>query len=339
MLGFMFSGQGAQSPQMLVPIRSYGIDVSNVFMTISEGCGFDVEKLIETSTQEILSETQYTQIVIFAADMAYYEVLKNMGIEPAWVAGHSLGQYAALVAAGALDLYKAACLIKQRSILMGKVERQGKLCAISSPILDVELIQSLCDEIEDETKMCVRIALYNSNRQVVVGGEPEAISQLAEQLQELTNYKTAILPVGQAFHTPIMDEMLDEFQSHIDKLHICLPKVPIILNCDGQVLNVQGYEQIIKNEMRRQCNHPVLWTQTMQTMMSMDTREVMQVGPGRSLCGLLKNMTKDIKSYHMDDRKSCMKVIESINSHNTNKKVLSGGEKVCGVYLKKAVLH
>ena len=314
MLGFMFPGQGVQHSQMLVPIKNYKIDVSRVFKTVSEAYGVDIEKLIETSTQEILRETRYTQMVMFASDMAYYEVIKKMGIEPNWVAGHSLGQYAAFVAAGAVDLYEASCLIRQRSDLMSKVRRTGKLCAISSPVLDEELIRLICIEIEEKTKKCLRIALYNSNYQVVVGGESEAVLQLEKQLLKKTDYKVTVLSVGQAFHTPIMNEMIDEFQIYIDKLNIRKPNIPIILNRDGEILTCQRHEQVIKEEMRKQCNQPVQWKKTIKTMLSMKTKISIEVGPGRVLCGFLKNMSKNIKTYYMEDRKSFMKAIKIINS-------------------------
>lgn len=313
-IGFLFPGQGAQSPQMLQPIRSYGIDVSEVFQEVSEGCGFDVEKLIETSNKELLSKTQYTQIVMYACDMAYYKILKELGVSPDWVAGHSLGQYAALTASGVLDLFEAGCLIKQRSMLMDKVTREGKLCAISSPALEIDILDKLCKEIEKEIHKCIRIALYNSNRQVVVGGEPDAITEFAERASELENYKIKILPVGQAFHTPIMDEMIEEFQEHVNKLNLHKPNIPIILNCTGEFLNVEHYDTAVREEMLKQCNQPVQWVKTMQLMIEEKTQSVMEAGPGHSLCGLLKNMTKDIKSYHMDERRTVMKFLKEYRS-------------------------
>lgn len=310
--GFVFPGQGAQSPGMLQALRGYGIEVSSVFEAVSEGCGFDVEDFIERSTGEALSRTEYTQIVMFSVDVAYYKIIKEMGIAPAWVAGHSLGQYAALVASGALDLYETSALLKERSRLMNEVKRQGKLCAVSSVKMDTDAIRDLCEKIRAREGGCLGAALYNSKNQMVVGGTPEAVGAFSSHLEAMESYKVKILPVGQAFHTAIMDEMMEQFKEHIDSLTVKKPDVPVILNCTGGLLDMDDFERELRCEMLRQCNQPVQWVKTMETMVELGTKAIIELGPGRTLCGFMKNAARSVKAYHAEDRKSIEKLAKAV---------------------------
>lgn len=310
--GFVFPGQGAQSPRMLQSLRGYGIEVSSVFEAVSEGCGFDVENLIEKATGDILSRTEYTQLVMFSMDVAYHKIIQEIGIKPAWVAGHSLGQYAALVASGALDLYETSILLKERSRLMNEVKMQGRMCAVSSVTMDTEAIGRLCEKIRSTRGECISTALYNSRNQIVVGGTPEAIGTFSNHLGGMENYKVKVLPVGQAFHTPIMDEMMAQFKEHIDRIGIQKPSIPVILNCTGELLDMEGFEEELRKEMLRQCNCPVQWVKTMDTMAELGTKAVIEIGPGRTLCGFMKSAARTVKAYHAEDRKSIEKLAKAV---------------------------
>ncbi|AEY67083.1 ACP S-malonyltransferase [Clostridium sp. BNL1100] len=311
---FIFPGQGAQNPQMLQDIKGYSLnEIKPVFDTVSEACKFDVIAFLESATQEKLSLTNYTQIVMFAMNMAYVKVLSGLGIKPDVTAGHSLGQYCALVAAGVLDLYETSCLIRERSRLMSELKTDGRLCAVSSPCMSIEYVEQMCSDISKASNDCLQIALYNSNKQIVVGGAKPAIEKFYEEIKQNVEYKATILPVGQAFHTPIMDEMLPEFRNYVNDISVKEPSIPVILNCTGDYYIEKNNGEDLKNELIEQCHKPVRWLQTMNTLLEVENPVIIEVGPGHSLSGLFRNLTKEVKVWCSEDKKSLMTLSKKIN--------------------------
>lgn len=300
---FIFPGQGVQNAQMLTKLNAYGVNVSDIFDEISEVCGFDVAELIRTGTPEILSQTQYTQIIMYAMDIAYLEILKAHGIKPDIVAGHSLGQYAALTAAGVITFREASALIRERSRLMNEIEEKGALCAITSNHMENEFISNICNEIQDSHKGCLSIALYNSNKQTVVGGHKECIEAFQAHMNQFPEYKTKLLAVGQAFHTNVMDSMLDEFAEYVSKLDIHPATSDIILNCTGEYYKEDLTGEILRKEMIEQCHKPVQWLKIMEQIVNLKDVNIIEVGPGNVSGKLFKNYTKEVKVFRSDDRK------------------------------------
>ena len=304
---FIFPGQGAQSLTMLNELKGFSVnEITSVFDIVSEACKFNVMSFIEGASKEMLGHTKYTQIVMFAMNLAYMKVLESLGIQADITAGHSLGQYCALVCAGILDLFETSCLISERSRLMSDLETKGSLCAVSSPKMSIEFIEQVCTKVSDELNDCIQIALYNSNIQVVVGGTEVAIELFYQKMKGYSEYKLTILPVGQAFHTPIMKDMLAAFKKYVDCISIKKSDIPIILNCTGDYYREKNNGDDLKNELINQCYKPVQWLQTMNTILKVEEPVIIEVGPGHSLAGMFRNLTKDVKVFCSEDKKSVL---------------------------------
>ncbi len=306
---FVFPGQGSQKAGMLTTLANYGIDTNDIFQTISDACEFDVRDFLKNASMETLSRTEHTQIATFSISMGYWKILNQLGIQAHTVAGHSIGQYAALVSAGVLDLYETSRLIKIRSELMSTVKRRGRLCAVSSACLDLDLIEKICRELIQKEDDCLQISLYNSNRQIVVGGTAEAIERFKDRMDKYEGYRSKILPVGQAFHTELMYDMSKKFKKYVEELTNQEPRMPVVLNCTGEVYqNGHDDREQIKNELVQQCHKPVMWLKTMEYILGLGESTIIEVGSGKSLGGMFRNLSKAGKVIGCEDRKSIMKM-------------------------------
>ena len=294
---FMFPGQGNQNNKMLVPLRSYQIpEAMETFKEVSDVCGFDVIDLIENKSQEVLNCTKYTQLIIFATDMAYFRALKAMDIVPDVVAGHSIGEYAAFTAAGILDFHEACHLIKERARLMNEIPVSGGLCALRSNNIDLEIINKVCSRIEKEGEILAP-ALFNSPKQIIFGGTEKALQRLCEEMNAFPNVFIKRLAVGQAFHTALLYPMVDEFSSLVSAIKIDSPEFPILLNCTGQYYGGEGCEDDIRKELIDQCFRPVMWSDIVNKRISLESPNFVEVGPGHSLTSQLKSYAISGKRY------------------------------------------
>lgn len=306
---FIFPGQGNQNSQMLQPLFGYKFpEAEKVFQDASEIFGFDLVHLIRHSSAEVLSRTEYTQIIMFVTDVAYLKVLEKLDIYPDMVAGHSIGEYAALVASEALGFQQACNLVKKRADLMSQVETAGGLCLLKGKEIDVSWLEALCQEISEETGY-VAPALYNSKSQIVVGGERKGLEKFEEKLKGYSEYFTKRLAVGQAFHTKLMKSMAEQYAPFVEKAEMHKPKIPIFLNCTAQVLQK---EEELKDELIRQCFLPVQWKKTMEEFLKEQDPFFIEAGPGHSLVALLKNYKPGIPYVCSDDRKGVLKAREEL---------------------------
>lgn len=302
---FIFPGQGNQNSQMLKPLLGYKIpEVEKIFQEASEICGFDLLYLISYSPADVLNRTEYTQIIMFVTEIAYLKVLEHLKIYPDMVAGHSIGEYAALVSAGVMDFPQACNLVKNRARLMSEVKISGGLCLLKGKEVDVSWVEKLCQEIANETGY-VAPALYNSKSQIVIGGEKKALEEFERKLKMYPEYFTKRLAVGQAFHTKLMKTMSEEYFSFVEKIEFQNPQIPILLNCTAQMLLK---EEQLKQELVEQCFFPVQWQRIMEKFLEEENPVFIEVGPGHSLTSLMKNYRVGIPCICTEDRKEILKI-------------------------------
>ena len=179
---FLFPGQGSQSEKMLDVLDSYNIPYRKKIELISNSVGIDIYQLMKNGNREELSQIQYSQLVMFTINVLYFDMLSMLKIKPDIVAGHSLGQYNALVADGCLDIKSDAKILLKRSQLVSEIKEEGILISVFSPVLKEEIINNLCITISKMTETPISIALYNSNNQIVVGGTEKAIILFEKKL-------------------------------------------------------------------------------------------------------------------------------------------------------------
>lgn len=286
---FLFPGQGSQTDKMLDLLDAYNISYKDEIDLISNTVGVDIYRLLRNGSIDELSQIRNSQLVTFTMNALYFHILSKLNITPDIVAGHSLGQYNALVAVGSLDIESAAKIILKRSELVLEIKEKGALTSVFSPCLKEDIIYHLCATIVDMTKNPISIALYNSKNQIVVGGTEKAINIFENELSKLHGYKCKRLRVPHAFHTALMNSIVDRFILELQNYKFEPPKLPLLLNTTGDFYKGDN----LKEECVNQCFKPVLWTSIMEKINDIDDEKIiLEVGAGKTLSGFSRNIIK-----------------------------------------------
>jgi [acyl-carrier-protein] S-malonyltransferase len=291
-LAFVFPGQGSQSLGMLAELAAGHPAVRAAFDEASQGCGLDLWALASEGPEERLNQTEFTQPALLAADVAAWRAwLQAGGAQPARFAGHSLGEYAALVAAGALTLADGARLVRERGRLMQAAVPAGT--GAMAAVLGAEdaLVAEVCSAVS--AAEVVVPANYNSPGQVVIGGHAAAVDRAIAELGARGVRKVVKLAVSVPSHTPLMREAARQLGDAIAALSWRLPDRPVLHNADAAAAtSVAG----IADALVRQLYLPVRWTECMQALAAAGTSRVVECGPGKVLAGLAKRIDKSLEA-------------------------------------------
>jgi [acyl-carrier-protein] S-malonyltransferase len=289
-LAFVFPGQGSQSVGMLAELAAEFPEVRKVFDDASEGAGLDLWALSQDGPEEELGKTENTQPTLLAASVAVWNVWRAQGGPmPAQVAGHSLGEYSALVCAGALPLREAAALVAERGRLMQAAVPAGVGSMAAVLGADDEVIRNVCKEVSGAE--IVTPANYNSPGQLVIAGHAGAVDRAAQRLGELGVRKVIKLSVSVPSHTPLMREAAQQLAARMAELPWQVPTIPVLQNADAKAH--VGIE-FIRAALERQLYMPVLWTDTVQSLVKSGATRIFECGPGKVLSGLCKRIDKSI---------------------------------------------
>lgn len=285
-IAVLFSGQGAQSPGMMKDITEYCERSKAVFDMADSILGRNISTLSFEGTQEELNLTHNTQPCMIAAELAAYEALNELGITPDAVAGFSLGEYAALVAAGCIEMEDVFPIIQKRADYMQEAVPvgEGAMAAIGGKSL--EEVQCMCKAVDGY----VVPANINCPGQIVVSGETDAVRKLVENARD-NKIKAMLLPVSAPFHCDLLKSAADNLAKELDKIDIKDPSAMVFLNVDGEK------EQIgtrIKDKIILQAKSPVYWEKTLINMYNEGVRIFIECGPGKTLSGFVK---KTFKGY------------------------------------------
>lgn len=270
--------------------------------------GFDLAKLCFEGPSEELNQTINAQPAIFLHSMAALELLKREGLKPEAVAGHSLGEYSALVASGGLSFEDGLRAVKLRGQLMQEAgeEQSGTMAAIIGLITDQ--VEELCREVEG----LVKVANYNSPLQMAVSGELEAVEKTVELAKEKGAKRTIRLKVSGAFHTPLMGpagEIMEEFLSGIEFHPLQLPFFSTVS------AQREDEPSRIRELLEDQITSPVRWTETVEGLSALNPEIFLEVGPGKVLSGLVKRIVKGIKAHPVSDQEELKIFLENGLSH------------------------
>jgi len=284
MKAYIFPGQGAQFTGMGLDIFEKYPDAQHLFLKANDVLGFDITDIMFEGSKEDLKQTKVTQPAIFIHSMALQSVLTDFN--PAMVAGHSLGEFSALAASGALTYDDALKLVSKRALAMQKAcELQPSTMAA---ILALE--DSIVEEVCNETEGIVVAANYNCPGQLVISGEVNAINVACATMKERGAKRALVLPVGGGFHSPMMEPAREELAAAIEQTVFNDPTCPIYQNVTASP--VKNATEIKKN-LIAQLTAPVKWTQTVQQMISDGATEFIEVGPGKVLQGLVKKINRE----------------------------------------------
>ena len=288
MKAYVFPGQGAQFPGMGKDIYEASADAKQMFEKANEILGFSITDIMFGEDAEALKQTKVTQPAIFLHSVILAKVLRD-SFKPEMVAGHSLGEFSALVSACYLSFEDGLKLVSQRAIAMQKACEQNPSTMAAVLGLENEVVEQICSEIEG----IVVPANYNCPGQLVISGSNKGIDIACEKLTEAGARRALKLPVGGAFHSPLMEPARAELENAIDSTNFSEGICPIYQNVTATAIT---NPEEIKENLKKQLTASVLWTQTMQQMIADGLTSVTEVGPGKVLQGLFKKVDRKIDS-------------------------------------------
>jgi len=297
-LAMLFPGQGSQSPGMGKDLAENFSVARRVFEEADDALGFSISRLCFEGPAEELQLTENTQPSILAVSIAAFRALESTGTPaPAFVAGHSLGEYSALVAAGVLDLSDALRTVRMRGRYMQEAVPVGT--GAMAAVMGGELadVQRVCAEASGD-EVC-SIANINSPGQLVIAGHATAVDRAIELLKGVAKVKK--LNVSAPFHCALMKPAQDRLAADLDRLNFKEPKFPIVTNVDARITTAP---EELRDSLIRQVSAPVRWVESMELLVQNGVGTAVEVGPGKVLSGLMRKTSRDTKCLNVEDAAS-----------------------------------
>ena len=285
MTAYIYPGQGSQYCGMGKDLFDYSRDAKKMFEIANKLLGFEITEIMFGQDINKLKKTKVTQPAIFIHSVILSEILN---LNPQVVAGHSLGEFSALVASKALNYEDALILVSKRANAMEEacIKYPGTMAAVIG--LDVDLIENICEKVGG----VIKTANYNCPGQVVISGEKNSIESACEILKKNGAKRAIMLPVGGAFHSPLMTSAKNKLAMEIEKIKFNTPSCPIYQNFSN---NPETDPEKIKFNLIEQMTSPVKWTQCVEKMIKNGTNKFVEVGPGKVLQGLVKKINSSVE--------------------------------------------
>jgi [acyl-carrier-protein] S-malonyltransferase len=296
---FVFPGQGSQKVGMLADAHARYQSVKDTFVEASEALGYDVWDLVQNGEQAALNLTETTQPVLLTSSVALWRAWGEAGgSEPGIMAGHSLGEFSALVCAGALAFSDAVQLVRQRGQFMQVAVPVGEGAMAAIIGLDDERINAICTETAQGGAGVVAAVNFNSPGQVVIAGHTGAVDAAIVSLKEAGAKRALPLPVSAPFHTELMKPAGDKLAQAIADITITTPKIPVVHNVHAET---ESDPENIRKLLVQQIYSPVQWTGCMQAIAASGATQIVECGPGKVLSGLVRRIDKSLSSYALED--------------------------------------
>lgn len=288
MKAYIFPGQGAQFTGMGLDLYEKSKEAKELFERANSILGYSITDIMFTGTADELKQTKVTQPAIFLHSVILAKVMGN-NFKPEMVAGHSLGEFSALVANGTLNFDDGLKLVYKRAMAMQKAceAQQSTMAAVLG--LDDNVVEEVCETVEG----VVVAANYNCPGQLVISGEEKAIDKACELLKEKGAKRALKLPVGGAFHSPLMEPAREELATAINNTTLNKPSCPVYQNVVAKAVSNPNE---IKENLIAQLTAPVRWTQTIQQMIADGATDFVEVGPGKVLTGLMRKIDRNVNA-------------------------------------------
>ncbi len=305
-IAFVFPGQGSQSVGMLDGLSDYP-EVTDCMKIANQVLGVDLLQMVNQGPAEELNQTQWTQPALLAASVGIYQALKaRTGFTPALMAGHSLGEYSALVCSGALQYESAIALVHKRGLYMQAAVPAGTGSMAAILGLDAEAVEQACAQATGQ----VSPANYNSPGQIVIAGETSAVTEAGQLCIDAGAKKVMPLAVSVPSHCDLMKPAAEQLGDDLDTIELMTPAVPVIHNVD---VKSHADQTQIKAVLKQQLYAPVRWTQTMEACQSMGVDVVVECGPGKVLSGLFKRFDRSLLTIPLLNAKGMDKFIGELS--------------------------
>lgn len=303
---FVFPGQGSQKVGMLANAHGQYASVRDSFAEASDALGYDMWDLIQNGEQDALNMTETTQPVLLTSSVALWRAwLEQGGTTPALMAGHSLGEFSALVCAGALGFADAVQLVRQRGAFMQTAVPVGEGAMAAIIGLDDEAINGICQEVEG----VVAAVNFNSPGQVVIAGHTAAVDTAIAALKEAGAKRAMPLPVSAPFHTELMKPAGERLAEALAGITIASPEVPVVHNVHA---GTEPNPEKIRTLLVEQIYSPVQWTSCVQAMTEAGVTQIVECGPGKVLSGLNRRIDKTLSSFSLEEPDSLAATLQEL---------------------------
>ena len=303
-IAFMFPGQGSQKVGMMKDLYDNYSVVKDVFKEADEALGFSMTDLCFKGPEEQLRLTYNTQPAILTCSVAAMKVLEENEIIPSVVAGHSLGEYSALVCAGAMSFADAVRTVRKRGQFMQEAVPVGEGAMAAIIGLDTDKIKEICAETANMTNQCVQAVNFNCPGQIVIAGATEAVHKACDRLKEAGAKRAILLPVSAPFHSTLMQPAADRLKEVLDSVEIVDAKIPVVANVNAKP---ETKADEIRSQLVLQAASPVLWEDSVRRMMNDGVDTFVEVGPGKVLCGFIKKVDRSYAPLNVEDMESLEK--------------------------------
>ena len=304
---FLFPGQGSQSIGMLKELASECKEIRETFDEASDILSKDLWKLVERGPEEKLNLTENAQPVMLVASIAMFRIWNNLSDQlPVWQAGHSLGEYSALVCAGSITFKDAIKLVQMRAKIMQEAVPPGVGAMIAVLGIEKKPLSKLCAKIDG----VVETVNFNSPKQVVVAGHKESVEALMKQLTQVDGCKTILLPVSVPSHSSLMKTAAQKFADYLADIKFQTPQVPVLHNIDA---TIKENPEKIKQALVKQLYSPVQWMETIANISGEGVEHFVEMGPGRVLSGILKRIDKSFNIFNLNNLSAFEKALAAID--------------------------
>ncbi len=310
-IAFVFPGQGSQFVGMGKDFYDHVSSARKLLDEANEVLGCDLTSICFNGPEETLKLTENTQPALLVHSTMALKILRGNGIDSVLAAGHSLGEFSALVSAGALQFKDAVRLVRLRGQFMQEAVPVGVGSMAAIIGLEIDTLQQLCDQISEDSCM-VQPANLNSPVQIVIAGHKEAVKQVSEKALKAGAKKAVLLPVSAPFHSALMKPAEIKLQKELEQTEFYDLSYPVITNIEAKPIT-KGSEA--RSALVKQVCSPVRWSETMQVLVDQGIETVIELGAGKVLSGLIKRFNRSIKCYQVGDRESLSQTLAALNGN------------------------
>jgi len=305
-LAFLFPGQGSQYVGMGRSLHDNFDEARRVYDEASEALGYDIRQMSFEGPKDELNKTFRTQPCLLTASIAALRCMEKKGFSPAIVAGHSLGEYSALVAAGVIGFREAVRLTEMRGRFMQEAVPEGRGLMAAILGLERDRVDSICLSL---TRGYAAPANYNCPGQIVIAGEKEAVEEAISLAKEAGARRAVPLAVSVPSHCTLMVEASNRLAEALRDIEFREPSVPVVNNADAMFLNTTDS---IRASLAKQLNSPLLWEDSMSVIIDSGIDAFIEIGPGRVLSGLLKRIDSSVPCFNVEDVESLDRTCEAL---------------------------
>lgn len=306
-LAFIFPGQGSQRAGMGKELAEQFPAARAVFDQADQALGFPLSTLCFEGPEEELKLTADTQPAILTTSVAAYRVLEEKGIAPDYVAGHSLGEYSALVASGCLSLPEAVVTVRNRGTYMQEAVPAGQGAMAALLGLPLPEVQQVCEQAAQG--QVVVPANLNSPGQIVISGHKEAVERAAAAAKDAGAKRAVLLPVSAPFHSSLLQPAAARLESDFQRIRFGGLSIPLVTNVDAEVIETP---QAARDALLRQVPAPVRWEESMRKLIELGCDCFIEVGPGKVLAGLLRQIDRSVRALSVEDPASLEKTLAAL---------------------------